>query len=87
MNTDETKLADGFLYLLKTEPSLLPPAPESEWGRHINNRCGDAVHSCLRCGKQAHMALIAHTDIGPRWLDLCYTCTSWLRRNATRHYT
>jgi hypothetical protein len=70
----------GFLHLLKAEPDLLPPAPEKFDGTDIERRRMDQVHSCLRCGKRAQAALVALTDAGPRWLDLCWEHFDWIRR-------
>jgi len=76
-------LADGMLHLLAAEPTLLPLAP-ADAAEHIERRCQDEVHSCLRCGEWARVAYIAHPkDAGNRWLDLCYACASWLRNNLT----
>ena len=66
---------EGFLHLLKAEPTLLPVAPADATAALIDRRRLDEVHSCLRCGKRAQMAFIAHTPIGPRWLDLCAACS------------
>jgi hypothetical protein len=76
-------LAPGLLHLLKAEPTLLPVAPESDWAAAIERRRLDEVHACLRCGQRAHCALVAETEIGPRWLDLCHRCIHWLRVNAS----
>lgn len=78
--------ADRFLLLLKSEPTLLPEAPKEFTGAQINFRVHDEVHSCLRCGKRALQALVAHTDMGHRWLDICYACRRWLIDNATPQY-
>lgn len=68
-----------LLHLLKANPTLLPPAPDPFTGAHIEHRCHDEVNMCLRCGKRAQTAFVAHTDLGPRWLDLCAPCNRWLR--------
>jgi hypothetical protein len=71
--------ADALLHLLKAQPTLLPPAPADADGKHIEHRRQDEAHMCLKCGKRAQAALIAHTEIGPRWLDLCLDCFHWLK--------
>lgn len=71
--------ADGFLHLLKAEPTLLPPAPTGDIAAAIEHRRHDEVHSCLRCGGRAQCAFVADTSLGNRWLDLCAACTEWLR--------
>ncbi|MGH3376000.1 MAG: hypothetical protein ACRDP6_14775 [Actinoallomurus sp.] len=71
--------AEGMLHLLKAEPTLLPEAPAAFTARDVDHRRLDEVHPCLRCGKRAHLAYVAHTDIGPRWLDLCHPCGYWVR--------
>jgi hypothetical protein len=71
--------AEGMLYLLKAEPTLLPEAPDHATGTDIEHRRHDEVHSCLRCGQPARCAYIADTAIGNRWLDLCAACDNWLR--------
>jgi len=78
-----TTNVDGFLWLLRTEPTLLPPAPEPFEGADIDRRRLDEVHPCLRCGKQANCAFVADTKMGNRWLDLCHSCVYWLRKGAT----
>lgn len=77
--------ADSFLRLLKANPTLLDAAPPGPAGltAAMEHRGRDEVHSCLRCGGRAHCAIIAGTDLGNRWLDLCHPCVNWLRTNAT----
>lgn len=76
---------ESFLHHLKANPTLLDPVDEAiagdkdKWGPAINRRWQDEVHSCLRCGERATMAIIAETPDRPRWLDLCFECVSWLR--------
>ncbi len=70
---------EGMLYLLKAEPTLLPPAPADATGTHIERRRHDEVHACLRCGQRARCAYIAEMETGNRWLDLCAACDHWLR--------
>ncbi|MGI5171893.1 hypothetical protein ACQEU3_46880 [Spirillospora sp. CA-253888] len=76
-----TNVAEGMLHLLSAEPTLLPEAPPDA-GALINRRTQDEIHACLRCGEQAQLAYVADTLIGPRWLDLCYPCGSWLRASV-----
>ncbi|RKR92799.1 hypothetical protein BDK92_7281 [Micromonospora pisi] len=79
-----TTLADGLLHLLKTEPTLLPPAPKAgNLAAAIEYRRYGEVHDCLRCPEPAGVAYIAHTKIGNRWLDLCWACNHWLQSNLT----
>ena len=73
--------ADGMLYLLKANPTLLPEAPPDADGKAIEHRRHDEVHPCLRCGKRAMVAYIAALEIGPRWVDLCPGCALWLQSN------
>ncbi len=75
--------ADALLYLLRGNPTLLPEAPPDTTAEQMDHRRLDEVHACLRCGKRAQCAIVAHTEIGNRWLDLCHGCTNWLRMNAT----
>lgn len=72
---------EGFLHHLKANPTLLDPAPEDqgEWPKAMHRRVEDEVHPCLRCGKQAHQAIIAEPPGGPRFLDLCFDCVRWLK--------
>jgi hypothetical protein len=72
---------EGFLHHLKANPTLLDPAPtdRDEWGAAMRRRVDDEVHSCLRCGEQAHQAIIAETPDRPRFLDLCFDCVHWLK--------
>jgi hypothetical protein len=79
-----TTPADGFLHLLKAEPELLPSAESTvPWHEAITHRGRDEVHPCLRCGARARRAYIVHTNLGPRWLDLCPGCDMWVRTGAT----
>lgn len=74
--------AEAFLYLLKAEPTLLPAAPVNWTARDIDVRRlgGDGQrHTCLKCGGEARVALVADTKIGPRWLDLCPDHHLWLQ--------
>jgi hypothetical protein len=77
---------DAFLYLLKIHPTLLPAAPAECTARDMGDRVGAEVHVCLRCGDRARCALVAHTEIGPRWLDICQPCLYWLRTGADPHH-
>lgn len=72
--------AAGMLLLLRAEPTLMPPAPTTDLGSAINRRREDEVHACLSCGGRAGHAFIAHTNAGPRWLDLCWPCSAAVRR-------
>lgn len=80
----ETTTADGMLYLLRDNPTLMPPAPPGPTGltAAMEHRSRDEVHACLRCGKRAHCAIIAATTLGNRWLDLCHPCVHWLQTKA-----
>jgi hypothetical protein len=78
-----TTTADGFLHLLKAEPTLLDPAPVGFTGRDLEHRRLDEVHPCLRCGGRAQNAYVAATELGPRWLGLCMPCAHWLLSNLT----
>jgi hypothetical protein len=78
-----TTPADGFLYLLWAEPSLLPPAPLDVDIAAVERRRRGEVHACLRCGARAGCVFVAETDLGLRWLDLCWGCRDWLQRGAT----
>lgn len=71
---------EGFLHHLKANPSLLDPAPidRDRWAAAMDLRVRDEVHSCLRCGKRATIALIAQAPDQPRFLDLCFDCRHWL---------
>lgn len=78
MTTD----ADRFLMHLRDNPTLLQAAPDDSTAAMERRRL-DEVHVCLRCGGRAHCALIAGTDLGSRWLDLCHGCVNWLHSNTT----
>jgi hypothetical protein len=69
---------NGFLHLLRAEPSLLSPAGDTS-PQAMDHRAAHEAHPCLRCGRPARCALIAETSLGPRWLDLCHACVSWVR--------
>lgn len=77
------KPADGMLHLLKANPTLLPPAPETNLGPAIEHRRKAEVHACLRCPERARVAYVAHLEIGNRWLDLCPACDYWVRSNMS----
>jgi len=76
-------LADGMLPLLKAEPRLLLPAPDTDLAQAIEHRRKNEIHICLRCPERARVAYIAQTDIGNRWVDLCPACDYWLTTNAS----
>lgn len=82
--TDQTRLVDGLVHLLKAEPTLLDPAdpaPDGDAAHLINHRTKDEIHTCLRCPNQARAAFLADCgEHGQRWLDLCPPCESWFRR-------
>lgn len=69
----------GLLYMLRDNPALLPAAPADYSAVQMDRRAYDEVHPCLRCGDRAECAIIAATDLGPRWLDLCHECVYWLQ--------
>ncbi len=76
--------ADGMLYLIRAEPSLLPAAPSGvDVAKAIEHRRHDEVHTCFRCGGRAQCAFVAHTEMGDRWLDLCADCAAWVHRTAS----
>jgi hypothetical protein len=66
--------AAAFLRRLAAEPHLMDAAPADFTGELMDHRARDEVHGCLRCGRPAQVAMVAHTKIGPRWLDLCAAC-------------
>lgn len=79
--TDQGRLVDGLVRLLKAEPTLLDPAPAGDPSTLINHRVRDEIHTCLRCPSQARVAFLADCgEHGQRWLDLCPPCESWFRR-------
>jgi hypothetical protein len=81
---DATSAADGFLLLLRHEPTLLPAAPEweTEGWVAINRRLREQ-RSCLKCGEWARSTSVAETTLGPRWLDLCCRCLAWVMDGAS----
>ncbi|ANZ35242.1 hypothetical protein BBK82_03290 [Lentzea guizhouensis] len=83
MTASERALADGLLHLVRAEPRLLEEAPADDQGAATTRRVQDEVHGCLRCGERAQVACIAHTKLGPRWVDLCHADLHWLRTNAS----
>lgn len=77
----QTGPAAGMMLLLQSEPTLLDQAPDEAGAEDIDHRRLDEVHTCLRCGKRAHVAYVADLkEAGNRWLDFCAACDSWLRR-------
>jgi hypothetical protein len=78
MSASEPSAVRSFLLLIKNTPELLPAAPPSAW-RGIDERRKDEVHECLRCPSSARTAYVCDTTAGPRWLDLCWPCSSWMR--------
>lgn len=81
-----TTAADGFLHLLKAEPSLLNRAPTGYTSRDMDRRAARNL-PCLRCGKrepEIHVcAIVADLPDGPRWVDLCMACVNWLQDGMT----
>ncbi len=80
---DGRNLADGMLLLFKANPTLLPAAPDVFDGRMIEHRRKDEVHACLRCPSRAHTAYVAETELGNRWIDLCWPCATWMIDNMS----
>lgn len=75
--------ATQFLCYLAGEPCLLEAVDETALTEHgdgalMEHRIMDEVHGCLGCGQPARVALIAHTNAGRRWLDLCPACRQWV---------
>jgi len=77
-----TTAADGFLLLLKNEPTLMPPAPRDAGPLEHNRRLQIGV-PCLHCGQRARCAFVYASEAGSRWLDLCSKCTLWVRTEGT----
>lgn len=77
-----TTAADGFLLLLKAEPTLMPPAPQDYDSVERIRRLRHSI-ACLRCGRPARTATVTETELGPRWLDLCSGCLLWVRTEST----
>jgi hypothetical protein len=75
--------ATGLLYLLRDEPTLMDPAPADVDVPAMERRKLDEVHTCLGCGNRARCAVVADTELGPRWLDLCYGCVYEIRKANT----
>lgn len=73
-----------LLRSIRRDGSVLPAVPVGWTGKDIHRRTDDEVHDCLICGGRAHMAYVAHTKSGHRWLDLCMPCSSEVRRVAAR---
>lgn len=75
-----------MLYLLRAEPTLLPPVYPTgvvdgtsvSW---LIERRRHEGHQCLRCPAVARVAYAAHLDVA-RWVDLCPACDLWLRENT-----
>lgn len=72
--------ADGLLFLIREEPTILPPGPSTDEfpENAIETRVRDEEHPCLRCGNRAVVAYLAQTELGWRWLDLCAEDAQWL---------
>jgi hypothetical protein len=63
---------------IRDKAEVLPPV-DSDWFRlseaeqaKAMDRRSAAEHPCLRCGRPAKAALVAHTAAGDRWLDVCW---------------
>lgn len=63
---------ESVLWLVKAEPTLCPAYDEAagEMGVQMRNRSFEQ-HMCLVCGERSVVALVGHTSIGHRWIDLC----------------
>jgi hypothetical protein len=72
--------ATGLLYLLRDEPTLMDPAPADVDAQAMERRRHDEAHTCLGCGTDARCAVVADTEMGPRWLDLCWRCLHEVKR-------
>lgn len=74
------RISADTLIWLRTNGRILEEAPVDPPGNVIDARREDEVHDCLICGMRAQAAYIAHTDDGPRWLDLCMRDADRVRR-------
>ena len=74
--------ADPFLWLLRTNPDLMPEA-SCEWTPQEMDERRREGRPCMRCGEPADQTIIALTNIGPRWLDLCAKDRHWVVVNST----
>jgi hypothetical protein len=64
---------DGLLYLIKAEPSLCDPVlGGGDRALLMQHRAHDELHTCLACGRPSNTSLIAETQDGDRWLDVCW---------------
>lgn len=79
-NVTSEPRGEDLLELLRLEPTLLDPAPRAITADVTDKRTQDEVHTCLRCGVRAKVAMVVESAIGPRWLDLCPDDYSWLIR-------
>lgn len=61
-----------LLASLRAAGAILPAAPTDDQHAAFERRRLDEVHDCLICGQRAETEFIAHTEDGPRWLDLCW---------------
>jgi hypothetical protein len=85
--SDQRKLVEGFLYLLRDEPTLMDPVRgvsedtrPADMVEPLNSRLLNETHPCLRCGQLSEEVFVAETPIGFRWLDLCHDCSQWMKR-------
>jgi hypothetical protein len=60
-----------FLNSVHEDGSVLPAVPDGWTGGDITHRTEDEIHECLVCGNRAHVAYVADSGSGKRWLDLC----------------
>jgi len=86
MMMDFTLTADEFLAVFRDDPLRLPQAPDPASVADIDFRRTAEGWPCVRCGAESHVAYVALTSFGNRWMDLCETCAQWLRFNMPEEY-
>ena len=76
---DPAESADDFLRRIAKSLDQLDRAPILVNASMIDKR-REEHHPCYRCDEPAHTAYIVEQLC---WLDLCWSCTSWLHTNMT----
>jgi hypothetical protein len=60
----ERDAVEALQWLIRENPTLLPPAPDDFDGVATNRRARGGTHMCLLCGGRAWVAYIAGTTSG-----------------------
>lgn len=70
---------DYVACMVQSNPTAYDPAPV-EWDAGAVLDRQREPHGCCLCSLSASQTFVIKTTVGPRWLDLCLSCTTQLYR-------